>query len=274
MSRANNPEPQLSGLVSLVGAGPGDPELITMKGLRRLREAELVAYDRLVNPVLLRECHPRAELIYVGKHDPHRPSCPQERINDLLIESARAGKRVVRLKGGDPLVFGRGGEEALALSEAEVAFEIVPGISSALAVPAYAGIPVTHRGLASSMAIVPGHEDPGKEATSVDWQALATAVDTLVILMGVERLDSIVAELVRHGRDPSTPAAMIRWGTTGDQQTVVATVATIAAEVERVDFEAPATLVIGEVVRLRTQLAWFVPDLQASLDRENEVEAT
>ena len=212
MSRANNPEPQLSGLVSLVGAGPGDPELITMKGLRRLREAELVAYDRLVNPVLLRECHPRAELIYVGKHDPHRPSCPQERINDLLIESARAGKRVVRLKGGDPLVFGRGGEEALALSEAEVAFEIVPGISSALAVPAYAGIPVTHRGLASSMAIVPGHEDPGKEATSVDWQALATAVDTLVILMGVERLDSIVAELVRHGRDPSTPAAMIRWG--------------------------------------------------------------
>ena len=274
MSRANNPEPQLSGLVSLVGAGPGDPELITMKGLRRLREAELVAYDRLVNPVLLRECHPRAELIYVGKHDPHRPSCPQERINDLLIESARAGKRVVRLKGGDPLVFGRGGEEALALSEAEVAFEIVPGISSALAVPAYAGIPVTHRGLASSMAIVPGHEDPGKEATSVDWQALATAVDTLVILMGVGRLDSIVAELVRHGRDPSTPAAMIRWGTTGDQQTVVATVATIAAEVERVDFEAPATLVIGEVVRLRTQLAWFVPDLQASLDRENEVEAT
>ncbi len=273
MSRADNPEPQLSGLVSLVGAGPGDPELITMKGLRRLREAELVAYDRLVNPVLLRECHPRAELIYVGKHDPHRPSCPQERINDLLIESARAGKRVVRLKGGDPLVFGRGAEEALALSEAEVAFEIVPGISSAVAVPAYAGIPVTHRGLASSMAIVTGHEDPGKEATSVDWQALATAVDTLVILMGVGRLDSIVAELVRHGRDPSTPAAMIRWGTTGDQQTVVATVATIAAEVERVGFEAPATLVIGEVVRLRTQLAWFVPDLQASPGRENEVEA-
>ncbi len=257
--------PPLMGLVSLVGAGPGDPELITMKGLRRLRGADLVAYDRLVNPILLRECSPKAELIYVGKHDPHhRPSRQQSDINQLLIDAARQGRSVVRLKGGDPFVFGRGGEEALALSKAGVPFEIVPGISSAVAVPAYAGIPVTHRELASSLAIVTGHEAGAAEQdegrAGVDWRALATGIDTLVVLMGVARLEGIVAELIRHGRPATTPTAMIGWGTTGDQQTVAATLATITAEVQGAGLGNPATLVVGEVVSLHTLLGWFVHD--------------
>ena len=248
-----------SGFVSLVGAGPGDPDLLTVKGLRRLQSAEVVAYDRLVNPKLLQECRADAELIYVGKHGV-QPSYSQEAINALLVQRAKLGRRVVRLKGGDPFIFGRGGEEALALREADVPFEIIPGISAAVAAPAYAGIPVTHRHIAASVAIVAGHEDPhkmkGQGDSSHDWHALA-GVDTLVILMGVGRLEAISQELMRSGRSPDTPAAAVRWGTTPQQETVEGTLETISANVRKAGLKAPATLIIGEVVRLRADLRWF-----------------
>jgi uroporphyrin-III C-methyltransferase len=244
------------GFVSLVGAGPGDPELITVKGLRRLRAADVVIYDALANEALLRECRADAELIYAGKRaGQHFRS--QDEINALLIEKARAGLQVVRLKGGDPFVFGRGGEEAAVLVAAGIAWEVVPGISSAVAVPAYAGIPVTDRGAASSFAVITGHEDPNREETRLRWQALAQGIDTLVFLMGVGRLESIAAQLIAHGRAADTPAAVVRQGTTPDQQTVVGTLASIAADVARAQLTAPATLIVGEVVRLRERLSWF-----------------
>lgn len=250
-----------SGFVSLVGAGPGDPELITVKGLRRLQRADVVAYDRLANPVLLAECKADAELLFVGKHgEGLHPSVPQEEINALLIKKAREGKDVVRLKGGDPFIFGRGGEEALELQQAGIPFEIVPGISSAIAAPAYAGIPVTHRHISASVAIVAGHEDPTKGPSSHDWQALA-GVDTLVILMGMGRLEAITETLLACGKRADTPAAAVRWGTTSEQETVTGTLASIAADVRRAGLKAPATLIIGEVVRLRDELRWF--DLEA-----------
>ena len=247
--------PTSSGFVSLVGAGPGDPDLMTVKGLRRLQRADVVAYDRLVNPKLLQECRAEAELIYVGKHGV-QPSYSQEAINTLLVQKAQLGHSVVRLKGGDPFIFGRGGEEALALRDANIPFEIVPGISSAVAAPAYAGIPVTHRHRAASVAIVAGHEDPAKGASGHDWHALA-GVDTLVILMGVGRLEAIAAELIGAGRSPSTPTAAVRWGTTDEQRTVEGTLETIATRVREAGLKAPATLIIGEVVRLRAELRWF-----------------
>lgn len=250
--------PHPTGFVSLVGAGPGDPDLLTVKGLRLLRQADVVAYDRLANPVLLRECRPDAELIYVGKHgdNPLHPSVPQERINALLIDRAEAGKGVVRLKGGDPFIFGRGGEEALELRRAGISFEVVPGISSAVAAPAYAGIPVTHRHVSASVAIIAGHEDPLKGPSSHDWASLAK-IDTLVILMALGRLEAITGTLLACGRAADTPAAVIRWGTTTEQVTVTGTLATIAADVRRAGIKAPATLVVGEVVRLRDELRWF-----------------
>lgn len=256
---ATNKPPVQPGIVSLVGAGPGDPELITVKALRRLQHADVIAYDRLINPVLLREARADAELIYVGKHgeDPHQTSCSQESINALLIDRARAGCNVVRLKGGDPFVFGRGSEEALELREAGIPFEIVPGITSAIAVPAYAGIPVTHRGLATSVTIVTGHEDPTKEHPGVDWAALAKGADTLVVLMGVGRLELITRALEEGGRSAETPAAVIRWGTTQEQVTVSGTLATIAQRVREAGLRAPATLVVGEVAGLREHLQWF-----------------
>jgi len=250
-----------TGFVSLVGAGPGDPELLTVKGLRLLQRADVVAYDRLANPVLLKECRLDAELIFVGKHgegqfsDPH-PSVAQEHINALLIDRARADKQVVRLKGGDPFIFGRGGEEALELRQAGVPFEIVPGISSAVAAPAYAGIPVTHRHVSASVAIVAGHEDPHKGPSSHDWEALSK-VDTLVILMGIGRIEAITETLLSCGRPADTPAAVVRWGTTSEQVTVTGTLLTIAGEVRRAGIKAPATLIVGEVVRLRDELRWF-----------------
>lgn len=217
-----------------------------------------MAYDRLANPVLLKECRLDAELVFVGKHgdNPLHPSVPQEAINALLIAKARAGKQVVRLKGGDPFVFGRGGEEALELVRAGVPFEVVPGVSSAVAAPAYAGIPVTHRRLSASVAIVAGHEDPLKGGSSHDWGALAR-VDTLVVLMGMGRLEAITAALLAGGRAPHTPAAAVRWGTTAEQRTVTGTLATIAAEVRRAGLTAPATVIVGEVVQLRDELRWF-----------------
>lgn len=256
------PTPLQTGFVSLVGAGPGDPDLLTVKGLRLLRQADVIAYDRLANPVLLKECRTDAELVFVGKHgegrhssNPHL-SVPQENINALLIQKAKAGKHVVRLKGGDPFIFGRGGEEALELHHAGIPFEIVPGISSAVAAPAYAGIPVTHRHVSASVAIIAGHEDPHKGPSSHDWEALSK-LDTLVILMGLGRIEAITQTLLECGRAADTPAAVVRWGTTSEQQTVMGTLSSITAAVRRAGLKAPATLIIGEVVRLRGELRWF-----------------
>jgi uroporphyrinogen III methyltransferase / synthase len=246
------------GRVYLVGAGPGDPGLMTVRGREVLRRARVVVYDRLVNPALLDEAPPGALRIFAGKHAGAH-CMPQGQINALMIEHARRGRLVVRLKGGDPFVLGRGGEEALALAAAGIPFEIVPGVSAAVAVPAYAGIPVTHRGLASSFAVVTGHEDPDKEAAGVDWGRLATSVDTIVVLMGAKSLPRIVAELMTHGRPPATPVALIRRGTTEAQETLVGTLADIVGRAEAVALAPPVLAVIGAVVGLREKLQWFEP---------------
>ena len=244
-----------AGRVSLVGAGPGDPGLLTVRALERLREAEVVVYDRLVNPELLDEAPAEALRIFAGKRVGSH-CLPQAAINALLVHHASAGRFVVRLKGGDPFVFGRGGEEALALVKAGIAFEVVPGVSSAIAVPAYAGIPVTHRGVASSFAVLTGHEDPSKDGDATDWTKLATAVDTLVILMAVGSFPRIVGALLAHGRPPETPVALIRWGTTEAQEVRVGTLADIVGRAR--GLEPPVVAVIGDVVSLREQLAWSV----------------
>jgi uroporphyrin-III C-methyltransferase len=243
------------GTVALVGAGPGDPGLITVRGLELLRRAHVVVYDRLVHPSLLDEA-PRARRIFAGKASGHH-TLPQERINALLIMHAKRGRRVVRLKGGDPFVFGRGGEEADALARAGIPFQVVPGVSSAVAVPAYAGIPLTHRGVASSFAVVTGHEEAGKRESSVDWARLARSVDTLVILMGLKSLPRVARELIAHGRPAATPAALVRWGTTEIQETVVGTLADIAVRAARARLEPPVVVVVGDVVALRDRLQWF-----------------
>jgi uroporphyrinogen III methyltransferase/synthase len=244
-----------AGRVCLVGAGPGDPGLLTVRALERLREAEVVVYDRLLNPAILDEAPSEALRIFAGKRVGAH-CLPQAAINALLVHHAEAGRFVVRLKGGDPFVFGRGGEEALALSKAGIAFEVVPGISSAIAVPAYAGIPVTHRGVAASFAVLTGHEDPSKDADAVDWARLATAVDTLVVLMAVGTFPRIVGALLANGRPPETPVALIRWGTTEAQEVRVGTLADIAGRAR--GLEPPVVAVIGEVVRLRERLDWSV----------------
>ena len=244
-----------TGRVCLVGAGPGDPGLLTVRALERLREAEVVVYDRLVNPAILDEAPPEALRIFAGKRVGAH-CLPQAAINALLVHHAEAGRFVVRLKGGDPFVFGRGGEEALALSEAGIPFEVVPGISSAIAVPAYAGIPVTHRGIASSFAVLTGHEDPSKDGDAVDWARLATGVDTLVVLMAVGSFSRIVCALLANGRPPETPVALIRWGTTEGQEVRVGTLADIVGRAR--GLEPPVVAVIGEVVRLRQRLDWAV----------------
>ncbi|HXH22811.1 MAG TPA: uroporphyrinogen-III C-methyltransferase [Dehalococcoidia bacterium] len=244
------------GFVSLVGAGPGDPGLLTLAGRDRLANADVVIYDRLVNPEILEHVRQGAELVFAGK-SPAGHTLTQEQINDLLVQKAREGKRVVRLKGGDPFVFGRGGEEGLALAAAGVAFEVVPGVTSAVAVPAYAGVPVTHRGLASSFAVVTGHEDDSKQEESVDWERLATAVDTLVVLMGGSALASTASRLIAAGRDPETPAISVQWGTTADQRSVAAPLREIASRVRAAGLGTPLLTVIGEVGRLRESLSWF-----------------
>jgi uroporphyrinogen III methyltransferase/synthase len=244
-----------TGRVSLVGAGPGDPGLLTVRALERLREAEVVIYDRLVNPELLDEAPAEALRIFAGKRVGSH-CLPQAAINALLVHHASAGRFVVRLKGGDPFVFGRGGEEALALAKAGIPFEVVPGVSSAIAVPAYAGIPVTHRGVASSFAVLTGHEDPCKDGDATDWRKLATAVDTLVILMAVGSFPRIVGALLAHGRPPETPVALIRWGTTEAQEVRVGTLADIVGRAR--GLEPPVVAVVGDVVSLREQLAWSV----------------
>jgi len=245
------------GTVSLVGAGPGDPGLLTLKGAQRLGEADVVLTDRLVSPEVLSHVREGAQVVDVGKTSWTGTAPRQDEINAQLVAHARDGKRVVRLKGGDPFVFGRGSEEAAALVEAGVAFEVVPGITSAVAVPAYAGIPVTARGYTQDVCVVTGHLDPDDPASRVRWQALATGPGTLVILMGHDRLRLLALGLVRHGRDPRTPAACIEQGTTPQQRVVVSTLEQLADDVEAAGLRAPVATVVGDVVRLRESLSWF-----------------
>ena len=244
------------GTVYLVGAGPGDAGLMTMRGAELLARADVVVYDALVNGDLLRLAPADAELIYAGKRSGDH-AIPQEELNQLLVEKARAGKCVVRLKGGDPYVFGRGGEEAEELAAAGVPFEVVPGISSIIAGPNYAGIPLTHRDHCSSFSVITGHEDPTKKDVEVDWAQVAKTPGTKVVLMGVTRIGKIAESLVANGMKETTPVAVIRWATTGRQQSVFGTLKTIASAVESAKIEAPAIIVIGEVVRLRGKLNWF-----------------
>ena len=240
--------------VFIVGAGPGDPDLITVKGLACLRRADVVLYDRLAPAELLAEARPGAELIDVGK-EPQRHRRSQDEINALLLARARAGLTVVRLKGGDPFVFGRGGEECLALAAAGIAFEVVPGVSSAIAVPAYAGIPVTQRGVSTAFTVLTGHT---ADDDAFDWDAVPAA-GTLVLLMGVRHLAELTRRLIEHGRTPETPAAVIQNGATPEQRVVVGTLADIAERASSI--ESPATTVIGEVVALREQIAWFTHEV-------------
>jgi uroporphyrinogen III methyltransferase/synthase len=254
------------GIVYLIGAGPGDPKLITVRGQELLCIADVVVYDRLAHPALLRQLRPDAEQVYVGKASAHH-AMKQSEINALLIDHALRGKRVARLKGGDPFVFGRGGEEAEACRKADIPFEIVPGITSAIAAPAYAGIPVTHRDAASSFAVITGHERddageagtraPGKAEGRRNWAHIANAADTLVFLMGVESLPEISARLQEHGRSPDTPAALVQWGTWPGQRVVTGTLATLMDQARRAQMTPPAVCIVGEVVRLRESLRWF-----------------
>jgi uroporphyrinogen III methyltransferase/synthase len=244
------------GKVYLVGAGPGDPGLLTIKGRECISRADVLIYDFLANPVFLEHAQEGAEIIYVGKQGGCH-TAGQEEINALIVEHARQGKIVVRLKGGDPFIFGRGGEEAEELVDAGVDFEVVPGITSAVAVPAYAGIPLTHRDHTATVAFITGHEDPKKEKSSIAWDKLATGAGTLVILMGVGNLRNIAARLMEYGRSPGTPVAVIRRGTCPDQETVLGTLDTIAEITEGTGIRPPAIIVVGEVVRLREKLKWF-----------------
>ena len=244
-------------MIYLVGSGPGDPGLFTVKGVECLRKADAVVYDRLAPKALLAHAPPEAELVYVGKK-PGEPSMSQEDINALLVEFGHAGKTVVRLKGGDPYVFGRGGEEALDLTRAGLPFEVVPGITSGIAAPAYAGIPVTHRGFSTSVAFVTVHEDPTKGESDVDWKKLANGAETLVLYMGVGRLAEISSELISAGRDPGTPVACVRWGTRSEQRTVIGTLEDIAERVAQANLKPPAITVVGDVVALRDEgLDWY-----------------
>ncbi len=249
-----------NGIVFLVGAGPGDPGLITVRGRELLDECVAVVYDALANPVLLASPRARgAELIDAGKRGGASDSAKQDSINDVLVRLAREGKRVVRLKGGDPFVFGRGSEEAQALAGAGIPFEVVPGVTAGIAAPAYAGIPVTHRGVATSVTFVTGHEDPTKPETQVDWSAMATAATTgtVVLYMGVKTLPSIAASLMKGGLSPDMPAAAVEWGTHSRQRTVVGTISTLAERAVVEGLAAPVISVIGRSVALRNEIAWF-----------------
>jgi uroporphyrinogen III methyltransferase / synthase len=255
----------VTGIVYLVGAGPGDPRLMTLRGAEVLRQADVVIYDRLAAPALLDLAPGRGEKIYAGK-EPGAPTLEQEEINELLVSRARAGSVVVRLKGGDPFVFGRGGEEALACAEAGVPFEVVPGVSSATAVPAYAGIPLTHRGVASSFAVVTASTAPGGE---VDLGRVSSAVDTIVVLMAAGKLEQVCAALIAGGRSPDEPVAVIERGTTVDQRTIVSTLGELPALAARVGLESPATLVVGAVTDLAESIAWF--DRVGPMPAEQEI---
>lgn len=250
------PNKTQKGKVYLVGAGPGDPDLITVKGMHCIAEADVLIYDYLAAKALLNYARPECECIYVGKKGGDH-TMAQEQINTLIAEKALAGHIVTRLKGGDPFIFGRGGEEAEVLVAKGVAFEIVPGVTSAIAAPAYAGIPLTHRQFTSTVVFVTGHEDPTKDQSNIDWAALAKGIGTLVFLMGVKNLPHIVKRLKQNGKSADTPAALVRWGTTSQQQTVTGTLDTIVEKARAAGMKAPAIIVIGEVVGLRDGLQWF-----------------
>lgn len=250
------PRMKSKGIVYLVGAGPGDAGLLTLRGAELLARAEVVVYDALVNPELLRLAPKSAEVIYGGKRASQH-AIPQEDLNKLLVTKAQEGKCVVRLKGGDPYVFGRGGEEAEELVADKIPFEVVPGVTSAVAAPNYAGIPITHREHCSSFTVFTGHEDPTKEESSIDWAQVAKTSGTKVIMMGIKRIREITKSLIEHGMPPETPVGMVRWGTTGRQGSIEGTLATIADLVEKNNFSAPVVTVIGDVVKLRKKLNWF-----------------
>ncbi len=243
------------GKVYLTGAGPGDIDLLTVKALRVVREADVIIYDRLANPEILKEAKEGCEFVYVGKED-GRHTLPQEEINEVIYRNALEYETVVRLKGGDPLVFGRGGEEAALLKRHGIAYEFIPGVTSAISVPAYAGIPVTHRGVAVSFRVVTGHEAPNKEVSQVDWESMSSD-ETIVFLMGLHNLKKIAANLIRVGRPAATPCAVISRGTTPEQKTVSGTLETIAGDVKAAGIPTPALIVVGEVVKLREELSWF-----------------
>ena len=247
---------KLKGTVYLVGAGPGDVGLLTLRGAELIGRADVVVYDALVNRDLLRLAPKTAEIIFGGKRSKDH-AIPQDELNALLVAKAREGKTVVRLKGGDPYIFGRGGEEAGELAEAKVPFEVVPGISSVVAGPNYAGIPLTHRDHCSSFTVITGHEDAAREESSIDWAQVAKVPGTKVVLMGVERIRQIAETLVANGMPATTPVAMVRWGTTGQQQSIDGSLATIADMVEKAKFTAPAVTIIGNVVKLRDKLNWY-----------------
>jgi uroporphyrinogen III methyltransferase/synthase len=244
------------GKVYLIGAGPGDPGLLTLKGRDCIQKADVVVYDYLAAPALLAHAAPDADMIYVGKKGGDH-TLSQEGINRLIVEKALQGLVVARLKGGDPFIYGRGGEEAEELLAAGVAFEVVPGVTSAVAAPAYAGIPLTHRDYTSTLAFVTGHEDPTKASSQINWAALATGIGTIVFFMGVKNLPHITAQLVSHGMAADTPVALVRWGTTNRQRTVTGTLETIVAIARDAGIKAPAIIVVGRVVELRERLRWF-----------------
>lgn len=244
------------GKVYLIGAGPGDPGLLGLKAKECLETADAVVYDRLADPRIIEFCRKDAEMVYVGKASANH-TMRQPDINKLLVKLAAEGKTVARLKGGDPFVFGRGGEEAIELLEAGLPFEFVPGVTSAIAVAEYAGIPVTHRHVATSFAVITGHEDPTKGESTINWKGLSTAVDTLVFLMGVENIERISSQLIANGRSADCPAAVIRWGTRPEQRTLITTVGQAAADVKATGMKPPAIFLVGEVVKLREQLQWF-----------------
>jgi len=243
----------MTGFVYLVGAGPGDPRLLTLRGAEVLRQADVVIYDRLAPAAVLDLAPGNAERVYAGK-EPGGGTLDQDAINALMVERARQGKTVVRLKGGDPFVFGRGAEEALACARAHVPFEVVPGVTSAVAAPAYSGIPLTHRGIAASVAVVTASRASGFEERLA---SVAGAADTLVVLMAAARLAEICRELVKAGRDPEEPAALVQWATTSKQRSVISTLASLPGDAEAAGLGPPATLVVGEVVSLADELHWF-----------------
>jgi uroporphyrinogen III methyltransferase/synthase len=244
------------GYVYLVGAGPGDPSLLTLKGKKCIEECDVLVYDYLASKILLRHADEDAEKIYVGKKGGDH-TLSQDGINQLLVDLALSGKTVCRLKGGDPFIFGRGGEEAEVLKDHGIKFEIVPGVTSAISAPAYAGIPLTHRSANSTLALVTGHEDPTKESSSIDWESLAKGIGTLVFLMGVKNLPNISKRLIENGKDPKTPVGLVRWGTTPEQQTLTGTLENISQKVKENNFKAPAIIVVGDVVNYRETLKWF-----------------
>lgn len=252
------------GKVYLVGAGPGDPGLLTIKAAELLKAADCVVYDYLVNPEILEYAAPQSEKIYVGKIG-CGDSWKQSDINQLLIEKANKYRLIVRLKGGDPFVFGRGGEEALALVEAGIEWEVVPGVTAGSSVAAYAGIPVTHRGLSSSVAFVTGHEMADNAPSNLRWEHLAKGVDTLVVFMGVAKLRDISTQLIQHGRRATTPVAIVRWGTYNEQEVLVSDLEHISGIAERAQIKAPALIIVGEVVRLHEQLNWFTTAITTAM---------